>query len=128
MLVKLIHFIAPEGKDFFADEQRVADFKGLIGSKFGSAEAAAAGQVYAGIQVTPAKITRADVFTNGIPLFTEAQQSATTAFRERLEADGWTIVSDETEVTDVADVAKLGDFVELVIENGVVVTEIKPAA
>lgn len=128
MLVKLIHFIAPEGKDFFPDEQRVADFKSLIGSKFGSAEAAAAGQVFAGIQVTPAKITRADVFTNGLPVFNEAQQTATTAFRDRLEADGFTIVSDETEVASVADVAKLGDFVELVIENGVLVTEIKPVA
>ena len=128
MLVKLIHFIAPEGKDFFADAKRVSDFKSLIASKFGSPEAAAAGLVYAGIQITPAKITRADVFTVSFPAFNEAQHSATTVFREGLEADGFTVVTDETEIDVVEDLAKLGDFTQLAIENGVLVTEIQPAA
>ena len=84
--------------------------------------------MYAGIHVTPTKITRADVFTVSFPAFNEAQQAATTAFREGLEADSFTVVTDETEIDEVEDLAKLGDFTQLTIENGVLVTEIQPAA
>ena len=128
MLVKLVHFIAPEGKDFFADEKRVADFKSLIGSKFGSAEAAAAGQVYAGIQVSPAKITRIDVFAAGIPVFNESQTAASITCRNTLEAVGFDIITDDAVIDAIEDVQKLGDFTQLVFENGVLVTEIKSAA
>lgn len=128
MLVKLIHFIVPEGKDFFADEKRVNDFKNLITTKVDSEESKAAGLIFAGIQVSPAKITRADVFTVGVPAFNDAQVAETIAFRTALEAEGFDIISDEAVIDAVEDVQKLGDFTQLVFENGVLVTEIKPAA
>ena len=128
MLAKLLHFIVPEGKDFFADETRVSEFKTLVGSKISSDEFKAAGLVYSGIHVGPAKITRIDVFTNGLPVLSDAQTAATIAFRNALEADGFDIISDEAQVADIAEVAKLGDFDTLTIKNGVLITEIKPAA
>lgn len=121
MIANLFTISVPSGNDFFGDAELVAKFVDIIEMK-----SQTVGRVFSGIEVTDSKIKRLDVYEERVPVSEELVAKGD-EFREILTSKGYVIAFLSGDVSqDVAnDKGFFGDFKELTVENGKLVTALK---